>query len=630
MGPRPAVFIPVGGRKKFVAVYNGGLDDRVYVLAQDDPAAGRVSGCSPTTPGTPLPLRTVALLFFGMKLIKLPPAEVNFTFTNPTIPHPFSGGGVALPPLPLVEREINPCDPDFSGDRNNPNVFYLRGVRSAVGNEGLLTVTATRSDPVSGTSRGEAKVLVAEGDLGRAPGGAVIEGAISTAAATAGIPPQFLKAQVEKETNFEPDRIRYEAMGIDFKNLSRDGAPHRANAYVARHLISGPAASTTDVNACLVVVGQNASPVATTIQGCPAPVAYAAPIVIGGVGGLLIRGRVGMPADSNFRTGAMPTAWRYTPSSDPAKPPTAQQLTPFQEAPYWSHAGSGGTATVNQDEFQVNYATNELRLGRPLAQGEWLRLNYRVLRPDPSPTAGACIANDPATVQPFDVTKLTNKSAPPLQRLDFQPGDTIGGWLKRNIRSTMGGFNWLDDGTLNTRIEFRARANGTPYRGSDVAVIDRRLDMAQAQFVAGTSFGLTQMTLLPWIENAPGTAEAVLNKAFDLNSRCLQELMADPANPADAGRVGPAAFDSALVAAALHTYNRTRVARPGGVWDQEQWAKHWAEVFRLYNSGGKEYCTTCKHAVNGLSRLIRRGLSEYDPSAQGCNREFGATPCPVP
>ena len=81
--------------------------------------------------------------------------------------------------------------------------------------------------------------------------------------------------------------------------------------------------------------------------------------------------------------------------------------------------------------------------------------------------------------------------------------------------------------------------------------------------------------------------------------------MADPANPADAGRVAQAVSDSAFVAAALHAYHRTRVARPSGVLDQEQWAKYWAEVFRLYNSGGKEYCTTCKHAVGGLSQLIR-------------------------
>jgi hypothetical protein len=333
---------------------------------------------------------------------------------------------------------------------------------------------------------------------------------------------------------------------------------------------------------------------------------------------------VGLATDANFRTGAVPTAVRYTPAPDPAQPPVSQTLN-FQEAPYWSHAGSGGTATLGADDFQVNYATNELRLGRALAQGEWLRLDYRVLQSDPAVADGACIANDPATGQPFDVTKLTGKMARPLQRVNFQPGDTIGQWLKRNTSdpNLMGGFNWLNDGTLNTRIEFKARSS------SDVKVVDRRLDVANAQFVAGTSFGLTQMTLLPWVENPPGTADSVLNRAFDLNSRCLQELMADPASPADAGRVGRAAFDSALVAAALHTYNATRVTRPSGVWDQEQWAKHWAEVFRLYNSGGKEYCTTCRYAVGGLSRLIREGLSKYDPSAQGCNRESGGT-CPTP
>jgi hypothetical protein len=145
VGPRPAVFVPVGGRKKFVAVYNGGLDDRVYVLPQDDPAAGRLKGCAKTP-------KAAASREDRRRLLRDQAAQATrggeFTFTNPTIPHPLGLGRDAAR-HPARRARDQPLRPDYSGDRSNPNVFYLRGVRSAVGNEGLLTLTATRNDPLT-------------------------------------------------------------------------------------------------------------------------------------------------------------------------------------------------------------------------------------------------------------------------------------------------------------------------------------------------------------------------------------------------------------------------------------------------------------------------------------------------
>jgi hypothetical protein len=332
-----------------------------------------------------------------------------------------------------------------------------------------------------------------------------------------------------------------------------------------------------------------------------------------------------MPGDATFRTGARPTGTRYTPVAAPAPlqpPPTTATLT-FVEAPYWSHAAIGGTNTLNGDEFQINYATNELRFGRPLADGEWAVVSYRVLQPEPVP-AGRCMS--PTASPPFDVATMTGKNGPPGAQ-SFAGGDTIGSWVTRNVNAL--GANFLNDGTINRTIEFRPSPGGFQHR--PVALVDRRLDLATGQFLLGSSFGITQMTMLKWIEEPANSAlVATLNEAFDLNRRCLYELMPDPTNAnVDARRtIEGAAEDSLTLSTAYHAYYTTRVSRPTGPLDQEDWTKYWSKVFRLYNAAGRDYCTQpepgepCAKQTNGLSWLIQVGV-QYDPSASDCNKEFG-------
>jgi hypothetical protein len=122
-------------------------------------------------------------------------------------------------------------------------------------------------------SKGEAKVLVAEGDLGRVGGTPAIEGVISNIAANTGIPPQFLKAQARVETNFTPDRVKYESASIDFRKLGRDGAdwkrsPASGSVYLQRHLREGQSVGDTDVSVCVVIAGAAANPTPATTADC--------------------------------------------------------------------------------------------------------------------------------------------------------------------------------------------------------------------------------------------------------------------------------------------------------------------------------------------------------------------------
>ena len=631
VGAQPAVFLPVGGRKKFIAVKNPGLDNRVYILPQDDPAAGRTAGCAKTQPGSSLPATRMR---HGQRFVVVPPPEMAFTFSNPTIPHPFSSGSFALPRLPLVAREISKCDPDYSGNLAQPNVFYLRGIRSAVGTE-TLTVTATQLG-AGGTLEGQAevKVLVAEGDLGRARGGADIEAAISAVAAQTGVPPQFLKAQAEKETNFTPDRVKYESASIDLERINMEGAPWKTSLspYLERHLRAGATVGPVDASVCVVIQGPGAQPVPTTTAGC-APVPGQPPMNLNPPGTGLIRGRVGRPGGaSSAYHGGQPTATRYTPNVAPA-PPTALDLD-LREQPWRSFSQQNlqpqpPSSPIGPSEFQIDYSDNTLRLGQPLAPNQWLVVRYRMLQQGQL-QPGACNLPDATGQLPFDVTSMTGKNPPNIGRaLQFAVNDTIGTWLGNNARS---GYNFLDDQTGNTHIEFGLNPPNTTARDWRVRV-DRRLDLATAQFVAASSFGITQFTLIPWVDGGPNQV-GVLNQAFNLDDHCLYELMPDPSHPTIPRSIRQAAQNSLRLSAALHSYHMTATTALTQPADQEEWARYWSQVFKRYNASGDEYCSDptkpsgkpCTGLVNGLSRLIQLGITQYDPSAQGCNQEFGTCP----
>ena len=155
-------------------------------------------------------------------------------------------------------------------------------------------------------------------------------------------------------------------------------------------------------------------------------------------------------------------------------------------------------------------------------------------------------------------------------------------------------------------------------------MLDRRFDIATAQYVMAGSFGLAHATILDWLHGPAGNPENpkahVLNKAFDLKTRCLPALMTGPNRLQEA----------AMLAAASHSYSATLVPfNRTNTWDQLNWAQYWSTVFKGYNPGDRKYCTervtktnpktkrqmVICDAQDGLSVIIQKGLTNYDPLA---------------
>jgi hypothetical protein len=133
-----------------------------------------------------------------------------------------------------------------------------------------------------------------------------------------------------------------------------------------------------------------------------------------------------------------------------------------------------------------------------------------------------------------------------------------------------------------------------------IGVIDSRVRVATAQFVAAGSFGLLHATMNDWLTRAKAD---VLNKAFDLRTRCLPELMRGPTRERDALRL----------AAASHAYSF--IGRTASDTDQQAWATRWSKIFAKYNPG-PTYRTI--GSINGVSAAAVNGTPAIRSSRASC------------
>jgi hypothetical protein len=268
------------------------------------------------------------------------------------------------------------------------------------------------------------------------------------------------------------------------------------------------------------------------------------------------------------------------------------------------------------NEYQVDFMNNTVRLGQPLARGEWIRLTYErmfghTVGPDPGDPAdaGRCGLS-------FDVGVLTEKTQPynGNHGLSFSTNDTIATWLQRNAdqqgqfaNRAKPVFQWLTGSDSEKRIEFARDNNGVPTS----AVVDPRFAIATAQFIAAGSFGLYHATLKDW-DNIDHRAD-ILNRAFDLNSRCLFELMTN---------TGSRYREASLLAGARHSWAKKRVSytcdTPGRC-DQIDWAKRWSKIFRLYNPGDRKYelierdkNTNTPIGTKPFNEPVKEGVRQFD------------------
>jgi len=597
--PQWPVQIPLGGRRKFVAYRRSG-SDRVFIFAEPDAYADDFAknfACRTTPAPIPQPTQRVAA---GLSFEQLKPEQVVLRADIPSVTHPFVDGSI-----PLLQQERSCWDPDITG-------FYLRGVRKSQDGEKAL-VRASMLDPATGnTLTGTLSVYVTDGTLGEnpAPATSETESAILEAASLGGVPPQFLKAQAFVETDFHQNRFRYEPTTQDFSWFGSDGATQRGKPYYARHLRGGTAAA-VGAHKCVVVRGPGTTnpippngtctSISREIQATPGQWQFPAiepPEVP-------IRGYKGLPASTGYRWDAHPVATRSG---------AAGTMTYVAG---WAYRVAGTFAGFTDDpaEFTFDYLTNTFKIETALEKGEWIWLEYDLLTTAPV-SAGACST--------FDMTKLVTSP-----RYIFGPGttDTIAAWLSANIekQGKYVGFLVTDS---DKDLEFPCN---DPAKATCRKLLDRRYELATSQFYASGSFGMWQTGSAKW--DYAGMP-AVLNRAFDLDHRCLYELVQETVPSNVLQRVK----DSAKLAVANHAFaaaDQLASGQPSPLYNELQWAQYWSMVFSRYNPAAPTYeysgGTQCDDkgssakvpcVVQGMSYTIRLGLRNHSPDVLKPNRSL--------
>jgi hypothetical protein len=246
---------------------------------------------------------------------------------------------------------------------------------------------------------------------------------------------------------------------------------------------------------------------------------------------------------------------------------------------------------LGTNEFVLNYSTNKVTLGRVLASGERLRLDYSVIQPESIADDGEC-SKPPKGLDPLFFDRKDKEG-----KLTFVRGESIETYLTRNLPAA--GGRYLVTGTKSEgHIEFEIDTSA-PAGSKRREIMDRRLSAATAQFIAAGSFGLLHTTIRPWL----GGSAAILNNAFNLNDRCLTDL----SNPANPNRE----FDAMYLGTAFHTRTLgAPLAAPcTGRCNQITWARQWAKVIEAYNANDKTDAYPVRST--GINGVVEKGMKDF-------------------
>jgi hypothetical protein len=500
--------------------------------------------------------------------------------------------GGKLDPVTLVSQESNCFDPD-QDPVTKDGTLYLRGVRLPSGANESATVTATMTVPgtTPQTVTRQIGVTVRRQSLG-AFLRQDIEDAVVEAASQTGVPPQFLKAQIKTENVYLRDQsYRYEPVTIDFDSIGRDGAPDRNKNYIRRHLFGGQAASPGHRGLCVALTSAGVDANVVNNSGCRV-VSAGTTNVVALAEPALVRAREGTPGDPQYRV-AYPVAERHWDPTFQGPPPNPPGPLNYLDPPLWSHATNVVNASVGDQDFRFDYETNSVILKQGLAAGEWIKVTYDVMGTPAAVTAGSCSGNLPGGLAFLDgKARCYDDPAAPLQTFGgFSAPPDIETWVRTNIvePAACHGRNWLNGTKGERHLEFLYNQGGVQPQ-----FVDRRFENATAQFVASGSFGLLQATAGRWLKGDV----AILNKAFDLDKRCIWEL----ADPNNANRVK----EAVLIAAAAHAASMQQLGPLPFRANQIDWALAWTNAIREYNRNGPEYKPSPR-----LSNIVERGLRDY-------------------
>jgi hypothetical protein len=550
--PQEPFLVPFGGQAKFV-VKKDTLAERLYILRARPLGQGLVRPSANN-----LVLRRLTF-----------EPQVSFAVTE----NPLDSRGA-----PTVQVEKERFDPD-------PDAFYLRGLHLTKDPDtglkyGPVTIRATK-----GALSTAMKVEVVERPLG--PRNIKHDSDIVKVANRYGVPPHFLKSQVEHESSFRDKSFRYEPWTIDLKHLTgdgtiRDGGGNRAVYGDALHNPSRRWIEQYPFDKYAIGGTVHAAPATTTpmsfsVAACqpptPTPPCATATDTEFQFAPGPVYSREQMPVQSRrSRVHASTSGGSRTLNAEP-----------IPEGTRWSRARGMYTfvGPPSPSDWSVDYQVGRIRLYQPLAPGETLTVTHEPVATPPL-AAGGFGSPDAAT---FDLRKVSE-----VVKLAYNPGESVAAWFTSNLnrQAALGRLAGNFFGTDSERYtEFEAPTNDP---------IDTRLHSATAQYYASSSYGPLQLTLLPWLEEPKKTAFDQVLKVEDVS---LYRLASD----------WDQAWDKGLSLGAV--FHRTQLRQLGlscTSCDTEAWERMWAQVFAGYNRQGPKY----RVGADSKSEIIREA-EKYEP-----------------
>jgi hypothetical protein len=453
-------------------------------------------------------------------------------------------------------------EPRVQGDREAADAegLYVRGLRltdpfatslpTINGTSGTWTATPMSLAVVRRPLGGRTVSFIEKGKPVSVVNNTTKDFEIQTVASRYGIPPQYLKRQVQGESNFRDKSYRYEPLTIDLRNLTGDGSIRDKHGVRTVYSPSGARWIRTYPYDKYAI----GTPILNGATTTTPPLAFnTAGQTTFSLGGSPVFSRKRMPFQSSSSdVRASITGSSRILNAEPTYPGTL-----------WSRGGQpqlvSPPATTDTRHWKVDFNRGEVALYKPLVAGETLTVTFEPITYD-----GAAVGNgsfsDPSAqtdekAKLFDLNQVTPQI--PALPLSYVPGETIAGWLQRGLVAHPGG------GFLATDSE-----RALHFDNATKQAIDTRLGAVNAQFYAAASYGPLQVTLDAWTQPQKRLAFDQILKVEDVP---IYKIAID--------------WEAGLaLGAEYHKQTIETLKISCSPCNQEAWEKFWSKVFHEYNS----------------------------------------------
>jgi hypothetical protein len=505
--------------------------------------------------------------------------------------------GKKPPRLTMTEGDLHVVqsgwlDPrlQLESESADPNVTYVRGVRLT----SVPGTPATTPLPTLQATSGTLTSKPIEAAVVRRPLGnqkkqldVTQDGWIQDVASNYGIPPQYLKRQVQAESSFLPMSYRYEALTIDLKRLTGDVTTGSIYGPNGRWIGSYPFAKY-----------RLATQVLSGLQGTPTTLPFSTPgQTVFDLNAGTIYSRKRMPVNA----AAIPAV-----QASVAGRTAQQQLNarPMPATAIWSRAGApqliNPPPSPGARDWSVDYVNGRVTLYQPLKQGETLSVTFEPLGFDGGVVSGDF--SDPSAQTDEDAKKFSLAAIPStaqFKQLTYVPGETIASWLQRSVVRYPQGQWFINDSE-----------NMLQFENATKQPVDTRLAAVQAQFYAAASYGALQTTLAPWGDSPD--FKAAFDTVLKVDETPLYKVAVNWRMGLELG----GAYHRFIVdnrKLTCATASEPDPQRPRTC-TQDSWEKFWSGVMKFYNLGQSGNGAGVYHvsSTDGRSVVVRDG-AQYEP-----------------